>query len=369
MGERKQTGGLMRLVQQLTDVAAVAGARYGERLDQESRHGGEPSARAAAEPPGPVQSAAPAGSPAAGALSDGSAGHRQSRESVGDPDARPAPPKPASLPEPCRHHVVPRGAWPILKELFRRFGQDQCPAFAAALAFFSILALFPILVVALAALAFLFHNPHEAMLRLQNLVGSILPGSAAQTTAREVLSQAAVEKSVTTLIQTRGIAGVIGLLSLLWASIQIFVNAAPAMNAAYEVEETRSWIKLRLVAFGLLLGAGVLFLLSLLPSSGPEFVRNLHIPWLGLPQHVPWYVDTLFWLVALAINVTMFALIYKVLPNAPTTWREVYVGGLVAGMLWEIAKRGFAYYLANFAHYDKVYGTLGGLIILILWIY
>jgi membrane protein len=265
--------------------------------------------------------------------------------------------------------MVPHGAWPMLKELFRRFGKDQCPAYAAALSFFSILSIVPMLVVALAALAFLFQDPHQAMLRLQRLVGSILPGGMAFQKARDVLKQANVETSVTTLIQTRGIVGVVGLLSLIWASMQIFVNAAPAMNAAFEVEETRGWPKLRLLALGLLIGAGALFLLSLLPSSGPDFVRHLHIPWIGLPQRVPWYIDLLFALVALAINVTMFAVIYWFLPNAPNTWREAYVGGLVAGVLWEIAKRGFAYYLANFAHYDKVYGTLGGMIILVLWIY
>src|SRR5260370_18758181 len=121
------------------------------------------------------------------------------------------------------------------------------------------------------------------MLRLQSLAGSLLPGSGAQETARQVLGQANVEKSVTTLIRTRGIAGAMGLLSLIWASLQIFTNAAPALNAAFEVEENRAWIKLRLLALGLLLGAGALFLLSLLPTSGPHLIRNLHLPRLGPP--------------------------------------------------------------------------------------
>jgi membrane protein len=123
----------------------------------------------------------------------------------------------------------------VVKELFRRFSRDQCPAFAAALSYFGILAIMPMLVVALAAVAFVLRSPHEARLRLQELVISLLPGSAAQETVRQVLTQTGVEKSVTTLIQTRGLAGLIGLLSLLWVSLQIFVNAAPAMNAAFAV--------------------------------------------------------------------------------------------------------------------------------------
>jgi membrane protein len=177
-----------------------------------------------------------------------------------------------------------------------------------------------------------------------------------------------VEKSVTTLIHTRGIAGVIGLLSFVWVSLQIFVHAAPAMNAAFGVEEQRGWIRLRLAALGLLTGAGGLFLLSLLSSAGPGLVLRLHLSWPGVSRHLPWSMGVLFALITLAINVTMFALIYKFLPNAPTTWRQAFAGGGVAGVLWELAKQGFAYYLARFAHYDKVYGTLGGLVVLLLWI-
>jgi membrane protein len=296
---------------------------------------------------------------------DVSGKHASSRDKQDDPDVPPARRQPAA---PSRGHGMSQGAWSTVKELFRRFSQDHCSAFAAALSFYGILAIIPTLVVALAAVAFLLRSPHEALLRLQELVISLLPGSAAQETVQQVLTQASVEKSVATLIHTRGIAFLIGLMSLLWVSLQIFVNAAPAMNAAFAVEEQRGWVKLRLVALGLLTGTGVLFLLSFLSTSGPGFVRRLHFSWLGLSQHVPWSIDAFFALVALAINVSMFALIYKFLPNAPTTWRQVFAGGGLAGMLWELAKKAFAYYLAHFSHYDKVYGTLVGLVILLLWI-
>jgi len=299
--------------------------------------------------------------------SEGSAGHEKGREEIGDAQARPAPRQPNSPPEPCRDHLLPSGPWPTAKELFRRFGKDQCPAFAAALTFFGILSIVPALVVALAALAFIFQDPVEAMHRLQGLIASILPGDIAGKAAQSMMQEANVQKSVEDLIKTRGIAGVIGLLSLIWATMQIFVNGAPAMDSAFEVVETRGWIKLRLVALGLLIGAGALFLLSLLPSTGPDFIRNLH--WFNLPQRVPWYIEALFWLVALGLNCAMFGLIYKFLPDAQSTWREAFVGGLVAGVLWELAKQGLSYYIAHFGNYNKVYGALGGTIVLVLWMY
>jgi len=192
------------------------------------------------------------GSGAAPGATEGSAGHEKSREEIGDTQARPAPRQPNSPPEPCRDHLLPSGPWPTARELFRRFGKDQCPAFAAALTFFSILSIVPALVVALAALAFLFQDPAEAMQRLQSLIASILPGDFAGKAAKSMIQEANVQKSVEDLIKTRGIAGVIGLLSLIWATMQIFVNGAPAMNAAFEVVERRGWVQPGPVAVGLL---------------------------------------------------------------------------------------------------------------------
>jgi membrane protein len=285
------------------------------------------------------------------------------------PAASPTRPEPAGT----ASEEIPAGGvarwWAYARELFRRFNEDQVPVFAASLSFFGVLSLVPLLLVALAALGFLVKDPHQAVLQLQHLVENLLPGAKAKQAAAQLLQQAQIENQLDTLMRARGITGIIGIASLVWAALQIVLNAATSMNAAWGGEETRGWLKLRLIALGVLIGAGALFLLSLLPSSGPDFVRRLHIPWLGLPEHVPWYVDLAFTLVAVALNMTMFAVMYRFLPNAPVTWRQAFVGGAVAGALWEVAKQGFSLYLSRFANYDKMYGSLGGLVILIVWIY
>lgn len=285
------------------------------------------------------------------------------------PAASPTRPEPAGT----ASEEIPAGGvarwWAYARELFRRFNEDQVPVFAASLSFFGVLSLVPLLLVALAALGFLVQDPHQAVLQLQHLIENLLPGAKAKQAAAQLLQQAQIEKQLDTLMRTRGITGIIGIASLVWAALQIVLNAATSMSAAWGGEETRGWLKLRLIALGVLIGAGALFLLSLLPSSGPDFVRRLHIPWLGLPEHLPWYVDLAFTLVALALNMAMFAVMYRFLPNAPVTWRQAFAGGAVAGALWELAKQGFSLYLARFANYDKMYGSLGGLVILIVWIY
>jgi membrane protein len=184
---------------------------------------------------------------------------------------------------------------------------------------------------------------------------------------QSVLQQVGVEETVDNLIRTRGVAGIIGIVSLLWASLQIFVNSVPAMNTAFEVRETRGWLKLRLIAFGMMLVAGVLFVVSLSLSAGVQLAQEWGVP--GLAGGVPWFADVLLLLAALAVSSTMYAIVYRVLPNVDITWRQAFIGGFLAALLWEVAKRGFAFYLANWGSYDKVYGALGGMIVLVLWTY
>jgi membrane protein len=263
----------------------------------------------------------------------------------------------------------------FMKALFRRTMADKVPVLAAALSFFTMLSIVPVLILALAILGFAIYTAggtlqnaaHLAVVDLQQAISRVLPGANAQKTFYSLAQQINLEQSLIKVIAARGIAAITGALTLTWAALQIFVNASGLMNLAFDVDETRSWIKLRLVCLGVLLGASVLFLLSLIPTSGPDFVRNLHIPWLGVPNPVPWWVDTIFALLALAVNVAMFAFIYKFLPNAKVEWKDAAIGGLAMGVLWEIAKKGFALFLAN--SNNPMYGALGGVILLVTWMY
>ncbi len=301
----------------------------------------------------------------------------------------PAPPQPADKKAPADdkpvsapgaqagHHDVREihGAFGYVMELFKRFGADHCPAWAASLSFFSILSIAPVLLCALAVLSF-FINPDEATAKIQQLLANVLPGGGrtAQTQAAQIISSLKVEEHLADLRNTGGVAGIIGLLSLFWSSTQIFLNAMTPMNAAFRTEETRGFVKLRLVAFGLLAVAGLLFLLSLVPAAGGQIINALHIPGLGkLPDPLPPILAFIAFLVGVAINAAMFTIIYRWLPSpsANIDWKEARFAGIIVAILWEAAKIGFAFYLRRFgeAGYNKVYGTLGGAIGLVFWIY
>lgn len=263
-----------------------------------------------------------------------------------------------------------------LKELYKRFTGDLCPAWAAALSFFSILSIPPILLCGLAILGFVIKSPQVAAAQTEQIIAKMLPGSGAQKSAKSIIQQLNVEQSAVAVRQRRGVTGLIGIALLFWSALQIFVNASTPLNAAFRVKEARNWIKLRLVALGLLLGCGALFIVSLLPAAGVQFLNRLHLPLVGsLPDDpTPFWISGLLWIMAVAVNTALFTLIYRYLPSpsARVNWRDARFGGAVAAILWEIAKQGFALYLQRMggqAGYDKIYGSLGGLVLLVFWIY
>jgi membrane protein len=298
--------------------------------------------------------------------------HEQASAAV----ATPAPEKPVSAPGSQGGHSDVKdvhGAIGYVMELFKRFNADHCPAWAAALSFFSILSFIPLLLCGIAVLGIVIQDPHEAAKQVEGFVATLLPGKGTQAQAQEIIQRARIEERARDLANISGFAGVFGLLSLFWAASRIFVNAATPMNAAFRTQETRGFIKMQLYALGLLIGAGALFVLSLLPSSGVALLRN--IPFLsGLPDPSPWWLNVLLFLLGVAINALMFTVIYRFMPSpsALITWKEAGVGGAVTAVLWEAAKQGFAFYLSEFAgdpKEDKMYGALGGLILLVLWVY
>lgn len=258
-------------------------------------------------------------------------------------------------------------------ELFKRFGADHCPAWAAALSFFSILSFVPILLCGIALLGFVIQDPAQAAQKVQEFIANLLPGATAAKQAAQIIEQIKVEDRLRDLRNLSSVTGLIGLLSLFWAASRIVVNAATPMNAAFATEEKRGFFNMQVYAFGLMLGAGTLFLLSLLPSSGPALLR--HIPlFSGIEDPSPWWLNILILLVSVLINAAMFTIIYRFLPSpsAGVDWTEARFAGLIVAVLWEVAKQGLAFYLSRFGgdkNYDKVYGGLGGLILLILWVY
>ena len=249
-----------------------------------------------------------------------------------------------------------------------RFGCDNGPLLAAGLAFFLILAFVPMLLTGIAALGFYFHithSTHNAIDDIRNLLTSqVLPGAAGRE-VQHLMDRVDVAGKVKQITANRGISGFVGLGGLMWASIQIYLSGAVAMNAAWQVEETRNWLRLRLVAAGLFLITGVFLVLSIVSTAYGTILAHS-----ALAHYVPGWgilVEVLTEILAVVGSGVMFAVTYKYLPAADVTWRSATVGGATAAVLWEVAKKGLAVYLLH--PNVSMYGNLANLIIFILWTY
>jgi membrane protein len=141
------------------------------------------------------------------------------------------------------------------------------------------------------------------------------------------------------------------------------------MNRAYDIEESRPWWKVRLLAIGLTIGLAVFIVLSFgLIVAGPQLADWLAAQY-ALGGAFVWTWKILQWPIAFALVVTGIGLIYYFAPDAEQSWAWITPGSLIAAVLWLIGSLAFRYYVVNFGSYESSYGAIAGVILLMLWFY
>jgi membrane protein len=161
----------------------------------------------------------------------------------------------------------------------------------------------------------------------------------------------------------------VGLAMALWSSSAAIVSVTDAMNRAYDIEEGRPWWKVRLVAIGLTLGLALFVLAALvLVMVGPTLADRIAAQLgLGGAFTVAWKI--LQWPVAFALVAIAIAMLNYFAPDADQDWVWITPGAVLTTLLWLLASLVFKFYLANFGDYNATYGSLGGVIVLMLWFY
>ena len=254
-----------------------------------------------------------------------------------------------------------KAGWPsLLKRTVAGFRENDLTDWAAALTYYGLLALFPALI-ALVSIVGLVGDPKQTTRTLTEIVTSIGPESAAQTFSGPI-------ESIATSRGTAGFAFVLGLAVALWSASSYVGAFIRASNAIYEVEEGRPFWKLRplqlLVTLAMVLCAAVVSLSLVL--TGP-IVEAVAEP-IGLSGTVVDAWDIAKWPVLIALVIAMIAILYYASPDAKLRgFRWVTPGSVVAVVVWAVASAAFALYVANFGSYDKTYGTLAGLVALLVW--
>jgi membrane protein len=232
---------------------------------------------------------------------------------------------------------------------------------AAALTFFTALAAFPALLVLVSTFAFFDDRPGVAR-DLATIASTVLPDDAAKDIERGVLELLSLENPAIALLA--------GVLLLLWTVSGYATAFGRAVNTVYEVEEGRPfWVfraRMLLVAIGLVLLASAIVTILLGTPSAAEDILGRR----GLAPTVATVWNIGKWPVLLAIVVVYIAVLYSTTPNVRhTRTRWASVGSLAAIGIWVLATLGFALYIVVAGHYDALYGSLGGLVIALLWTY
>jgi membrane protein len=246
----------------------------------------------------------------------------------------------------------------LAKRVWAEFSEDEVADRAAALAYYFLFALFPALLF-MTALLGLLPIP-DLMNRLMDYVAQALPGDAASI----------IQKTLNEIVAGAG-GGLlsIGVLGALWAGSNGMSSIMSALNIAYDVKETRPWWKAKLLAIGLTLGFSVFILSALvLIVFGPKIGEKVAgVVGLGTVFTLVWNVVSIpIVMVLVAIGI---GLVYYLAPNVEQHWRWVTPGSAVALVLWLIASFGLRFYVTNFANYNATYGSIGGVILLMLWLY
>jgi membrane protein len=221
-----------------------------------------------------------------------------------------------------------------------------------------LLALFPALA-ALVSIYGLLLDPGQVERQVAAL-SDILPQESTQMIADQL------HKLVTASHGSLGISAGIALLLALWSASRGMSGLISALDIAYQQKETRGFFKLNMIAIGLTLlmlvgGTVIIALVGVLPAA---------IQIIGLESSAKWLLLVLEWPLLIAVVMTGLAVLYRYAPDRKTArWRWVSPGAIVATVLWLLGSVAFTVYVSHFNSYDKTYGSLGGVVVMLTWLY
>ena len=251
------------------------------------------------------------------------------------------------------------GALSVLRQAIRTFGEARAAEAAASMSYYALFSLFPLLLVLVVIGSFVIQR-EQAFDEVVRLISEAIP-----------ISQDLIRVNIRQVLDLRGPVGAIGLLGAWWSSTGFFTTLVRNVNRAWPQARPHSLFRRRLIAVGMVGTVIALLLLSLFSTTLLSVLPRFFAPvwadmaiyrtilWSVLSLTVPWF-----------FTLAMFYAIYHWVPNTRVSRREALVGAVVAAVAWEVAKRGFAYYVGSgLANYDLVYGSLGAVVALLFWIY
>ena len=250
----------------------------------------------------------------------------------------------------------------LAKETVTRWTEDKASALAAALAYYSLFSLAPLVLIAVAVAGLVFGQQAAEGQLYSQLAGLIGDASAK-----------ALQNIVANMHQQQGggvIATIVGLATLLFGATGVFAQLQDSMNTIWKAKPPTTngiveFLRVRLLSFSMVLGIGFLLLVSLILSAVLAAVGNYLGTFLPGGAAVGQALNAS---VSLLVVTALFAMIYKMLPDTPVAWRDVWVGALLTSFLFTVGKFAIGVYLGK-ASVASSYGAAGSVVILLLWVY
>ncbi len=254
------------------------------------------------------------------------------------------------------------GGWPTL--LIRTglaFDQDDGAVMSRSIAYYALFSLFPLLLV-LISFAASFLGSSQAQQLVIEWVARFLPttGDLVQINSDQI---AAAQSTI----------NILALLGLFWSASGVFTATYRSVNRAWGNPKSQLFWSEKLFGLAVVMVAGLLLLTTTVLST----VISVLLSWRPLllaggsildPETSPLW-NLVSNLLPIPVSIVAFILLYRIIPRNAVSWRDVWLGGLLAGLVWELARRIYAWYLSDIARYNLIYGSVGAIIGFLLWSY
>jgi membrane protein len=256
---------------------------------------------------------------------------------------------------------LPRGAWPgILKRTYREYKADNLSDLAAALTYYAVLAIFPMLIVLVSVLGLIGSSVTQPL--IENL-GKVAPGAAKQIFTSAI-------QNIQSNQGTAGVLVVVGIAGALWSASSYVAAFMRASNVVWDVEEGRPVWRTIPVRIGVTILTVVLLTIGALAVTLTGGLAKQLGNVIGVGSTAVTIWDIAKWPVLVLLVALILAILYYAAPNVRQPgFRWVTPGGLLAVVLWIVVSALFAFYVANFSSYNKTYGALASVIVFLVWLW
>ncbi|MFP4498650.1 MAG: YihY/virulence factor BrkB family protein [Vulcanimicrobiota bacterium] len=264
----------------------------------------------------------------------------------------------ASLVKPVREHRITGRWYLIIENTVMEFGKDGGFHLSAGIAYFAMFSMIPILLIVISVVGYSISSA-DAIQAISNFVNRLIPGQ-----SKLILD------NVRTIAEDRGKVGLLGLLLLTWSGRGIFLAMEYSINRVWGNNSSRSVISRNILAFTLIFILFLVVIIFMLISTISTFLIKLKIPVLDISlSEISFWSSLERWGLSTLLVFVIFLLLYKILPHLDLTFGDVLPGAVLATILYKILEALYIWYISNIARLSQVYGSIGGLLGIMLWFF